>query len=344
MKILIVGLNWIGDVIMSFPAISEAAAAAGGAVAILTRPNLAPLYDLHPQVGDVAIADSKNFLWSDLGRFRSLRREKYDRVIVLPCSFRAALVGRMCGAAQTVGYSGQWRDFLLSRTVSLPADFDRIHESLLHLGLVRKGMGEFPGNGQQAAETKDLPGLPVPGFGSERVPGFLAPLGLERGSYVVMAPGAAFGPAKCWPPDRFGSLAAMVSHQTGLKVVISGTARETPAAIAMQNVAKVGMVDMTGKTDLPGLALLLAGSRLLVANDSGTMHLGALMGIPLVVPVGSTDLLRTGPLSKKAVIVSSRVSCSPPCREKTCRRGVFCMEAIGVPEMFEAVSRALEGW
>lgn len=372
---LVFGLNWMGDVIMSLPALHELVRIPSINIDIVTRPHLADLYRLLPGIHKILPLDTQQSWWRNLTAFKRLRRQGYDGALVLPNSFQSALSARLCGPIFSLGYSGQWRDLLLSKAVPRPQDYALWHESRLHLHLTRL-MRSYVGvrtsnrassippevpsqtviTGPSAPEAFSNSGIlphtstphgfaplpPLTRFFQNSVTQLsaIAPA-IFQTPYVVVAPGAAFGAAKRWHPEKFAAVADRLAREFNLLPVITGAASEV--AIANQVTAGISRpsLNLTGKTSLRELMALLANARLLLANDSGTMHLGAALSIPVVVPVGSTDMRRTGPLTAQARLVTGLI-CDPPCRAKTCPRGDHrCMVSLSAEPVFSACVEVL---
>ncbi|MBF0543709.1 MAG: glycosyltransferase family 9 protein [Candidatus Riflebacteria bacterium] len=420
---LVIGLNWIGDVIMSFPAIQSLPE-----VNILTRPNLAPLYELCPNVRNIHKIDWKKNSFLNLHLIKEVRRKKYETIIVLPGSFRAALTSFLCGGKQRIGFKTEFRSWMLSRTIEKPVDFKKVHESKLYKYLfflsamtnqeiveVKRKNGwsklfadcnsfstpqpsptiapeesvkmesfdelspqinkikqntspeshsenqEKIGSNQFTSHKKEdrqissnnsrcswgsrLSNQAVSEYQNDKKSlkkasencNDLSDLSTSlKPPYVVIAPGAAFGPAKRWPAEKFASLAHSIFENTGMTIVATGSGAEKVLTAKVISRVQKNSFDLGGKTSLHDLIKLLQEASLLVCNDSGTMHLGAFLGVPTVVAVGSTDMVRTGPLSQKAILVQG-FPCSPPCRKKTCQRNDYrCMNSITPEKMLEA--------
>jgi len=333
MKVLVVGLNWVGDVIMSFSAIANAAIGSTEKVDVITRPHLAPLYKLHPGIGNICAMDTKRPFWRLLPEILRLRRRAYDIIVVFPHSFRSALHAFLCGGSLRAGYASEGRSVLLTLALPIPARFEKQHESSLHVHLVAAaGLPDI---------TAPLPTVKLP---SDLRTATLQHFGLKSDEdYAVIAPGAAFGEAKRWPAERFAEVALRIHHLLGWRVVVTGSNNETEIALTARVAAALpGLaLDLGGRTSLDELIRILACSRLLLANDSGTMHLGALLKVPLVVPVGSTDMARTGPLAELAALVRTD-SCRKVCRQSVCPQGTNdCMRSISVDAMMDAIKELL---
>lgn len=326
MKTLFIGLNWLGDIIMSLPAIN--AAMAISEIHIITRPHLADVYHLFSDrlvVHPVQTGKSIFSVWPELSHLRQIN---FDHCIIFPDSLRSAAVARAANSAPSTGYAGQWRSALLSNPLIKPADFKNIHESELHFNLVKSVY--------RNAVKAELPLIRFDEncfnqlFSRENIP--------VPEKYFLMAPGAAFGSAKRWPPSKFAELADLLHKDSGLPVVITGSSSEKEIAAEIISGSNAAFIDLTGKTSIAELTMLIHQSETLIANDSGTMHLSALTGTPTVVPVGPTDMQRTGPLNPCFRAVVSEACDLIPCRKRICPRNDHaCMLAIEAQSILSAI-------
>jgi len=332
MKVLIIGLNWVGDIIMSFPAIKKAAQSAGNRVDVVTRPHLSYLYSLNPSVDRIWEIDNRLPFWKTISNCLRVRKQKYDLIITLPGSFRSAFSAFLCGGNTRTGFKGEFRGLLLNRAFSLPELSERRHESELYSNLVEL-------SGLSGADTFLRPPL----LDENHVESVLSKYGLSTiGNFVVIAPGAAYGEAKRWPVDRFANLAEAINRRYGFFVIATGVANESNlTARVVANIGNQG-IDLGGKTTLEDMTFIISRARLLVANNSGTMHLGAMLDIPLVVPMGPTDMIRTGPMTCKAVLLKGK-ACAPRCKNRVCTRPDHpCMTSISVASAMDGVMNLLE--
>ena len=169
-------------------------------------------------------------------------------------------------------------------------------------------------------------------------------MGSTNRPFFVFAPGAAFGAAKRWPPERFAQLADLIQQEFAVPILLTGSENERPIMEEICNKSCAELVDLSGQTSFSQLAFLLLKGKALIANDSGTMHLGALTQIPTVVPVGPTDMVRTGPLNKNSRIVSNDSCPLAPCRKKVCPRlDHLCMVNISAAEVMMNLKDLLDG-
>jgi heptosyltransferase-2 len=169
----------------------------------------------------------------------------------------------------------------------------------------------------------------------------LKDMGISDGKVLIgMNPGATFGLAKCWYPDRFGELGRKLSEKWKARVLLFGKEQEQPIAHEILRYLGSRGIDLTGKTGLLQLAGLLERCHLLITNDTGTMHVAAAVGTPVVALFGSTDPVTTGPWGDEHVVVKKDVACSP-CWKRVCPTDHRCMELISVEEVEELVDDQL---
>ncbi|HNS10135.1 MAG TPA: lipopolysaccharide heptosyltransferase II [Candidatus Ozemobacteraceae bacterium] len=333
MKIIVIGLNWLGDIVMSLPAMIAAAQA--GETHVVTRPHLAEVYSLFELPLHIHAIHTNAWPHEVYKQLRPLRRLGAEQTIVLPDSLRAAMLAKVCGTAGSTGYAAQWRSLFLGRAVAKPADFTKMHEADLHYGLCREaGLCNEP----------TRPTLKKYGRPDAEFKALATKLDLPS-KYLVMAPGAAFGAAKRWPPERFAALADLVAANIQLPIVITASASEQSIVEEICRSSKASLISAAGRTSLRELACLLSRAEALVANDSGTMHLAALYQTPTVVPVGPTDMVRTGPLNPNfAAVTASGVCPIAPCRQRTCpRHDHACMLAIPPEAVYAELTRLTGG-
>jgi lipopolysaccharide heptosyltransferase II len=250
----------------------------------------------------------------------------FDVAILFPNSLRVALEAWLSGIPRRVGYFGHWRSWLVDQIVREPRKPGPAeHHSLRFLRIARDCGAET--SKIEVEKLNKISNLqPSHGYDSAGKPQTL--LGL--------CPGAEYGPAKRWLPERFAEAAAKISTQLSAQWVLFGTKND--AAIGDQIAAAIGdhCVNRIGQTTLEQLIDELRQCRLLLTNDTGTMHLAALLGVPVVAIFGSTEPLLTGPLGNGHTILRHHVECSP-CFLRECPIDFRCMKAISADEVAAAV-------
>ena len=322
---LVIAPNWLGDAVMSLPVLRALRRfAPDEPLAVLARPAAAAIYRAEGSAGEVRTASS---LVADS---LAVARGWFAQAWLLPNSFRSALVPFLAAVPDRVGYATDGRAALLTRSLPPPPRTEhqlRDYDSLL---------------GSRGIEPDtDPPRLPLPARARERAEAALSRAGLATaaGGLVVLAPGAAFSWTKRWPPDRFGRLGAKLSAR-GFSAAIAVGPGETGLASAVSDAAAIRLPTLGADLDPVELAAVLARARVVVANDSGPMHLAAAVGTPVVAIFGPTDPGRTGPRGSPSVVLDRYVFCSP-CYLKECPYGHECMREIAVEKVLGAVEKLL---
>ncbi len=325
-QILIRSTNWLGDAVMSAPAVRAIKAGRPDARVIIAAPEeIAAVWRLVPEV-DAIIPLQRNRLFSVV---RLLRREpSIDAAILFPSSLRAALELWLTGIPRRVGYRGHWRRWLLNQIVSIPRKpGPPEHHSLRFLRIARDcGADIFNSDSSLAGIQHSTSDFEIASNGQ--------PI------KIGLCPGAEYGPAKRWLPERFAEAAERISKQASVQWILFGTTRDV--TVGEQIAAKLGdqCVNRIGRTTLDQLIDELRECRLLLTNDTGTMHLAALLGVPVVAIFGSTEPRLTGPLGKTHIVLRHHVECSP-CFLRECPIDFRCMKAISVQEVTDAVLSVL---
>ncbi|MEW6594891.1 MAG: lipopolysaccharide heptosyltransferase II [Thermodesulfobacteriota bacterium] len=333
--ILVRSTNWVGDAIMTTPAVRTIRANFPGAkISILAYPWVADIFAASPHVDEVLIYQKKgrhqglHGLWQ-LGR--ELRERCFDMAILLQNAFEAALLANLAGIPVRAGYRRDGRGLLLTHGVTIRPEVRRLHQVHYYQGLLAElGLSLGP----------DELFLQLPTETSRWAREFLASRRPRR--VVGLNPGAAYGPAKKWAAERYAGLAARLHREYGATLLVFGTAADQEAAALIKAEAPEQVVDLSGKTTLAEAMALIGCCDAFVTNDSGLMHVAAAQKVPLVAIFGSTDEVATGPFCHTAVILKKALPCSP-CFKTHCRFGHYqCMAGIEVDEVFVAVAGLLE--
>jgi heptosyltransferase II len=345
-RLLVLAPNWLGDAVMALPAIADLRRHYPGAtLTVAARRPLAALATMVPGVDDSMPLDGRGgarvitALRDDIVR---VREGRFDAALLLPNSFRAALLAYRARIPQRWGYRADLRTPLLTRAVPKPP-VARLHQAAYYQYLTR-GLGIA--SGPLVAEVRVDEGRRAE---ADRL---LREHGWDGRPLVGVAPGAAYGWAKRWPPERMGDLAARLAREAGASVVIVGASsdRDTVDTVVRRAGAAGGgasaIIDLAGKTDLPALAGVLSRCRAFVSNDSGAMHLAAAVDVPVIGIFGPTREWATSPLpgphAIPAALVHTDVSCRP-CMLRTCPIDHRCMTRIGVEDVMVPVVAALNG-
>lgn len=288
--ILVCGPNWLGDSIMCMPALQMLKQARPDIrLTMLVRPSLAGLWRRHAAV-DTIIELEKGVAgtWRTV---RRLRRAGLDAAYVFPNSFRAAVLPWLALVPCRTGMRGHRPRFLLTRVVTAPGAADRRHQVWEYLAVV--GLTEAVA-------------LPAPRLAIDADEGdaLCARFGLRgHGPIVGLIPGAAYGPAKRWPAESFVRAGRLLIERLGGTAAVFGTADEADLCARVATGVGPRAVDLAGQTGLDEVVALLSRCTIVIANDSGGMHLAAAVGCTVTAVFGITDPLKTGPLGERCRVV-----------------------------------------
>lgn len=325
--------NWIGDVVLSLPALGALRQLYPRARLIgVVRREICGIVKNSPDL-DAVLPWDRGDRRGTLSLLRSLRRCRLDLVLVLPNSWKSAFLSRLSGARRRVGYERERRGFLLSDPVPCPADTRCLHHVDYFLRLVRALGWE--------GERPPLV-LPVEEADRARLRRYLLGRGVERGEKLVAVhPGASKSP-RGWAVERFAGACRELRTRSKARCLILGTEKEGRRwAPAFRG---AGMLMVTGEIALQDVPALLSQCDLFLGNDSGLMHVAAAVGTPVVGIFGPGAVERTGPVAvaERLRAVSRSFPCSP-CRQRffrECRPAPsgkpYCLEEIGIEEVVAA--------
>jgi heptosyltransferase-2 len=303
-RILVVAPNWIGDALMAQPLLSELKRS-GAAIDVLAPEWVAPVVHRMPEVDEVITAPLRHGPLQLGERWRlgrSLKRRGYDSAIVLPNSWKSALAPFFAGIPVRIGYLGEMRYGLLTSIhkqakAPMPLHYARLagepgkELARPHLKVMER----------EVEETKARFGI--------------------RSRYVVLCPGAEYGPAKRWPYFK------QLAERLDMPVVLLGSTKDA------QSGADMAGRNLIGQTSLEDAIRLIAGADAVVSNDSGLMHVAAALDRPQVALFGSSSPVHTPPASPRAKVLWLRLECSP-CFERECPLGHFrCMKDLSVEQV-----------
>lgn len=335
-RILIVNVNWIGDVIFSTPFIKTVRDAYPDAyIACLIHPRCADILKDNPRIDEIIIYDEEGKHKSFIGKIeliRRLRKGHFDTAFILHRSLTRALLAFLSGIRHRVGYPTKHRALLLTNIVDFPEK--EIHKVEYFLNLAR-GAGIKPGEISYEFFVRDADRERVNKFLKDNSVGTEAPL-------IVLCPGGNWDP-KRWPKDSFAKLADMLIEKLKAKVVLSGAAKDIPLAQAIKSMMRNTPIISCGVTTIKELGALLERADLVIANDSGPMHLAVAMKTNVIALFGPTSPELTGPYGKGNYRVIWKMKecgselpegCEAPCYDVTCSDN-RCMELITVEEVFE---------
>ena len=381
-RILVRGTNWLGDAVMTTPALLRLRERFPDAhIALLTPEKLRDLWLVapkpgvggtgHPAVNEVISFTPNENIFSVR---KKLRAGTFDLTLVLPNSPRSAMEPWLAGIPQRIGYSRPWRNFFLTQAIAPRPGAVRMRK--LSVAEIKRRTGVTPVSkiNSETSETGAMPVLrPIDhqiyeylhlaaalGANPEPIAPqlFVAPdeieavkrkFGLEKNTQPIFGlnPGAEYGPAKRWPVERFIAAAQEIQNRTNCVWLIFGGQNDTAVAGKIQSAIgnrQSALLNLAGKTTLRELMSLLKLCRVLLTNDSGPMHVAAALGTPVVVPFGSTSPELTGPGLPGDPRHRLLKSDAPcsPCFLRECPIDLRCLNGISVERVVQAVVEAIK--
>jgi heptosyltransferase-2 len=337
LNILIRATNWIGDAVMSLPALRAIRQRFPAAdITVLAKPWVADLYEGETSIDRVMTFEGRSGARDWLAKWdliRRVRAGKFDLAVLLPNSFESAAVVRLAGVKRIIGYAGDARSRLLTDAIPKPQPGEiRRHERFYYLELLRRSglLDALP----EVAEIR-LDGVEERRVKGEQMFGLLQ----VKLPVVGVSPGAAYGPAKRWLPERFAEAASRLAAENGGSVVVFGSAAER--AMCEEVAAAAGGRNFAGQTTLRAFIEMTAACRVFLTNDSGAMHIASALGVPSVTVFGPTDEAATGPLGAAARIVREPVECAP-CLKRECPIDHRCMTRVTVDAVVRAAGKKVD--
>jgi heptosyltransferase II len=316
-RIVVRSSNWLGDAVMTTPAVLAIKLGRPDArVTVLAKAKLADYWRRFPQIDEVLTIEPGEGLFAVA---QKLRKRRFAAALILPNSIRTALEAWLAGIPRRAGYSAQWRKALLDPAFTpLPPE---VPQPARHQVYHYLQLAEWIGieKAEMALEAS-FPARPRPA----------GPL------KIGLCPGAEYGPAKRWMPERFAEAANAVSARVDCEWVLFGVAGDAPIGDEIAAKLTGRVTNLIGKTTLSELMDRLCECAALLTNDTGTMHLAAALGVPTVSVFGSTEPRLTGPLGAGHRVLRHQVECSP-CFLRKCPLDFRCMEAVTAREAAKAV-------
>jgi len=331
-SILIISTNWIGDAVMSMPALQRFRQEHPEAeITVLARPLVLALWQMHPAVNFFQPLEKTAQLFPMVGK---LRQKNFDCAFSFPNSFRSALVPFLAGVPERIGFSGQWRGGMLTRIVPRTEGHQQFEAAAI-LGV----QGELPAPQldvpPESFQTLESNCVAAQCFASHGPCLF----GNSKSPIITLLPGAARGPSKRWPAEHFMMLAKRLHKDLGAQVLLGGGPDDAAVCEEIAAGADSGVVSLAGQTTVSEWAALLKSSDCVVSNDSGGMHLATAVGTPVVGVFGVTDPGKTGPLGKSIVLQKSDLQNRDI--KRASEEAVRALAAIRPDEVFEAAQTLL---
>ncbi len=361
-RILVRGVNWLGDAVMTTPALLRLRERFPQArISILAQAKLGDLWTHHPAVDEALLVDPKESTWQVV---RRLRDKSFDLALILPNSPRSALEPWLARIPIRIGYGRGWRSMFLTQALPTRDGHITMHKrsadevrTLLRSG---KQPAPFPPLAHQVHDYLALvsalggssllcaPQLLVSAEEVSHTQATLLPAtaraGTNRPIFLGLNPGAEYGPAKRWPIENFSAAALQIARQFPNTIwLLFGGKADLATCNRLADTLGARAVNLAGATSLRQLMCLLKGCRLVLTNDTGPMHLAAALGAPVIVPFGSTSPELTGPGlpgDPRHQFLRAPTPCAP-CFLRRCPIDFRCMTEITVDQVVGAVARTL---
>ncbi|HUS05995.1 MAG TPA: lipopolysaccharide heptosyltransferase II [Bryobacteraceae bacterium] len=327
-RILVRATNWVGDAVMSLPALQKIRERFPEShIAVLARPWVADIYARESFAGEVIPYTSPRGFHDLAGKWRvaqDLRSRRFDIAILLQNAFEAAALVWAAGIPRRIGYDRDGRGWLLTDRIPPPraGEIPR-HEQYYYLELLKRAglLDKLPDSA--TIRLSGSSGAAQRGIVSLRAAGLETPV-------IGISPGAAYGTAKRWLPERFAEAAAELCREIGGCAALFGSADERVLCDRIATELREQghrAHNFAGETSLSEYIELAAACRIYLTNDSGGMHIASALGIPTVAVFGATDESATGPTGDRARVVREPVECSP-CLLRECPIDHRCMTRV----------------
>ncbi len=334
-KIFIRGTNWIGDAVMTLPAVASIRATYPEAhIAVLAKPWVADIYGMFSDIDEIILFERRFDSPSGIFRLaRKLKNENFDVAILLQNAIEAAIIALAAHIPLRAGYDSDARGLLLTHSVKRTEAIKQVHQTLYYLEMV-KALGCISVGGDLGLKDRINP-ADARKTADKFIPD-------KKNLLIGMAPGATYGAAKRWFPDRFAKVADKLADHFPARIIALGGKDDDETTREIAKVSSTPLINLAGKTTLKEAIHLIAQCDLFISNDSGLMHIAGALNIPTLAIFGSTNPTTTGPLGDKSVIIRKAVSCSP-CLKETCSKDFRCMKLISADEVFDEARKLLSG-
>lgn len=343
MRILVRGTNWIGDAVMTIPAMRRLRGAFPDAhIALHCRKWAEGIFRDADFLDEIITFQTGDKGLNDLRSEASqIRRGNFDVAVLFPNSFRSAALPWLGKIPRRFGYDKEMRGFMLTDRVAVPKWKSTRHEVFYYLNLVDAVIGSLEGHADARNAPADI-SITVSSTRRDQARGILEKLGGDPGLPIVaLGCGSTNSRAKRWPAERFAALASQIMDSAGANIVLLGSEDERDVAEDVIGLSDRNLINAVGRTSLDEAVALLAVSDVFVSNDMGLAHIAAAVGTPTLVIFGPTDPGTTRPFSDVAEVIRVPVECSP-CMLRECPIDHRCMTSIEPAAVAERVLAVLK--
>lgn len=334
-RVLVKEVNWLGDVVMSLPALRAIRQTYPEArISILIKKELAGFFDGSKWIDEVipySLRKGLRGLSDRKGIVAEIRARRFDLAVLFPNSFDSALWPTLARVPRRAGFVRDARGLLLTHKTAPTAQILETHQVHYYLYMLRQTLG-IEGDPKRFA-------LDVHEPHRERMRAWLGSRRKRpKEKLIALAVAAAYGPAKEWPAEYYARLIDLLVEQHGAECVLVGAPSERRKSDEVAAASKHGAVVAAGETGVGEAIALLALCDGFAGNDSGSMHVAGALGLPTVGIYGSTRADRTGPLGARTQVLYKPIECSP-CLQRTCRFGHYqCLKEIAPEDVIRALA------
>jgi len=341
-RVVVRGANWVGDAVMTIPALRELRRVLPDShITLVARSATCQLFDEADFIDDLLIYDRKSGgVRASLRQASKWRAQRFDLAVLFQNAFDAAFVGFCARVPARIGYSTDGRRMLLTHPLVTPASRQERHEVFYYLNIVAE-LEKLLSGASEVMQREPLFGLTVSSERRTSARELLFANGATEGrKLVVLCPGSTNSRAKRWPTERFAQLGDKIIGEMQADVVLVGSEDELSVSIEVTGLMKSTPIMLTGRTRLAEAVAVLSMADVLVTNDTGPAHISAALDRPTLVIFGPTNPTTTRPYSALAEVIRRPPDCAP-CMLRDCPIDHRCMTAIAPDEVFSKVNALL---
>jgi heptosyltransferase II len=336
-RIVVRGTNWIGDAVMSVPALRELSRLFPDAEIVLhTKASVEGLFEDADFIDRILPFEKRSSrIKQTVAQADVLGDNEFDLAILFPNSFESALTTTLARIPRRIGYNKDLRGLLLTDPVAVPEWKDKRHEVYYYLNLIAEVERRFLGTSTVGGFNPDI-SLSISEERQQKARQRLRDSGIDLSKPIVaIGAGSTNSMAKRWDTQDFSGLAERLHKEHEAQILLVGAASEVDVADEIKNAIGFPILDLTGKTNIAEVAAMLSIADLLVANDMGLAHVAPAVGTRTVVIFGPTNPVTTRPFSDEAVVIRHEVECSP-CMLRECPIDHRCMTGVSVERVLDA--------
>ncbi|MGD9564234.1 MAG: lipopolysaccharide heptosyltransferase II [Pyrinomonadaceae bacterium] len=335
-RIVVRGTNWLGDAVMSVPALRELSRIFPDAEIVLhTKQTVVGVFDDADFIDrTLAFEKQRSKIRQTVDQADLLGEEEFDLAILLPNSFESALTSKLARIPRRIGYNKDLRGLLLTDPIPVPEWKKKRHEAFYYLNLIAEAERRYLGRSTVGLTVPDG-SLTMSDERREAARERLRSAGADLSRPIIaIGAGSTNSTAKRWGAGRFAELNDRLGSEFAAQTLLMGASSEADVTGEVLARSTHEPIDLTGKTSVSEAAAILSIADLLVSNDMGLAHLAPAVGTRTAVIFGPTDPVTTRPFSDLAVVIRHNVDCAP-CMLRECPIDHRCMDRISVDHVLE---------